>query len=76
MSSRARLESLQLLVDLALLVTMATAGAAAFDQWTRLQQIEPDFKFSQTFMLACLNSGNGRAIKVGREAVVICAETE
>jgi len=31
---------------------------------------------AQTFMIDCLNSGNGRAIKVGREAVIVCAETE
>ena len=72
MNAQARLESLQLLVDLALLVTMATAGAAAFDQWTRLQQIEPEAKFTQTFMLACLNQ---RTFIVGKDQVGVMCQT-
>ena len=72
MSPQARLETQQLLTDLVLLVTMATAGAAAFDQWTRLQQIEPEAKFAQTFMLACLNQ---RTFIVGKDQVGVICQT-
>jgi len=72
MSAQGRLESLQLLVDLVLLVTMATAGAAAFDQWTWRQRIEPDLAFSQTFMLACLNQ---RTFIVGKDQVGVMCQT-
>ena len=72
MSPQARLETQQLLTDLVLLVTMATAGAAAFDQRTRLEQIEPEAKFAQTFMLACLNQ---RTFIVGKDQVGVICQT-
>ena len=76
LTRQAILDTQELLVTLALLVLIGILGAALVDQWTWRISAEPDLQMSQAFMLDCLNSGNGRAIKVGREAVVICTETE
>ena len=76
MTRQSILDTQELLVTLAPLVLIGILGAALVDQWTWRISAEPDLQMAQTFMLDCLNSRNGRAIKVGREAVVICAQTE
>ena len=76
MTRQSILDTQELLVTLALLVLIGILGAALVDQWTWRAKAEPDLQMAQTFMIDCLNSGNGRAIKVGREAVIVCAETE
>ena len=76
MTQSARDETLHFLCVLIPLVLIGILGAALVDQWTWRISAEPDLQMAQTFMIDCLNSGNGRAIKVGREAVIVCAETE
>jgi len=76
MTPLARSDTQNLLCGLVPIWALAIAGCIAFGEWQELRQVRPDLQMAQTFMIDCLNSGNGRAIKVGREAVIVCAETE
>ena len=64
MTYQARLDTLHFLCDVVMLVSLGVFGAASYDLKTRLDVVEPDAKFAQTFMEACLS---GRTFVVSKD---------
>jgi len=76
MTPLARLDTLTLLAELVLLITIGILGAHSVDTWNdgsvqraQIRDMRSALRFSETFMAHCLN---GKTLIVGRVAGVMC----